>query len=358
VSPASGSLTVAVSGLPSGVPASVTITGTNFSANAYASSTFTNVAAGSYTISAQDVTSGSITYTPSPRTQTIVVATAGTKAVIVYGAPAPSTTVPTVSVSGSPGTISNGQGVTITWSSTAASSCSGSWITGGLEVNGSRLVAPTITTTYSVTCSGAGGTATGGFTVTVSSSGADRFTWPTDPTSSASGFYGTCGDWPGVPGACYWLTAGGWRDVQPFQLNYFAGYGYHLGADWNYGSGSADANLPVFAAADGVVSSVQANVAGWGNIIFVKHATSFGDYTSMYAHVNWLTSGPPVSGATVSRGQQIALIGNGNGLYPYHLHFEVRSGTSTTAGSGYTSSRIATGPQGQTDPNAFVIDHR
>lgn len=187
------------------------------------------------------------------------------------------------------------------------------------------------------------------------------FTWPTDPNTASNGSYATCGDWPGVAGACFWLSTGGWRDAQPFQKHLFTGYGYHLGADWNLGSGSNDQNLPVHAVAAGVVSRVLTSYSSaWGNIVFLRHTTPAGTFTSMYAHVNWNTSGPPVVGASVSKGQQIARIGNANGYYgtAYHLHFELRRGDNTTPGSGYTTTRVSEGPQAQIDPNSFIATHR
>ncbi|HSU14349.1 BACON domain-containing protein [Longimicrobium sp.] len=188
--------------------------------------------------------------------------------------------------------------------------------------------------------------------------GDSGFTWPVDPSNSSNGFNGACGDWPGDSNGCFWISSNGWRDVQPFLRHLYDGHGYHLGADWNKGSGSDDANLPVYAVANGTVSDVRTNVSGWGNIIFVRHVTSFGIITSMYAHVNWNTSGPPAKGQTVSKGQQIARVGNGNGLYPYHLHLEIRVGDNVTPGPGYLSSRTATPPQGQIDPDVFIATHR
>lgn len=183
------------------------------------------------------------------------------------------------------------------------------------------------------------------------------FTWPTNPSYSGNGSNGPCGDWPGEPQGCYWLGTNGWRDVQPFQRFAFNGR-YHLGADWNLGSGANDAGLPVYAAGDGVIESVQSGVSGWGNVIFVRHQASDGTYTSMYAHVDWMSAGAPAVGTRVNRGQQIARVGNGGGRYPYHLHFEIRSGTSVVVGPGYTDGRLTVGPQGQVDPNAFIASHR
>jgi murein DD-endopeptidase MepM/ murein hydrolase activator NlpD len=190
--------------------------------------------------------------------------------------------------------------------------------------------------------------------------GASGFTWPKDPNNTSAGAFGYCADWPSHPSGCYWLNSNGWRDAQPYRRNLYSGHGYHLGADWNNGSGSSDANLPVYAVADGVVSRVADFGGAWGKVIFVRHSTPSGVYTSMYAHVNWNASGPPSQGQSVAKGQQIARIGNGNGYYgtAYHLHFELRVGDNTDPGLGYVTSQGAVSPQGQIDPDLFIRDHR
>jgi parallel beta-helix repeat protein len=78
--------------------------------------------------------------------------------------------VPTLSISASPSTITGGQSSTLTWSSTNATSCtaSGGW-SGTKAVSGTQIVSPTINTTYTLTCTGTGGTATQGTSVTVTS---------------------------------------------------------------------------------------------------------------------------------------------------------------------------------------------
>jgi len=72
-----------------------------------------------------------------------------------------STTVsaPTVSLTASPTSITSGQSSTLTWVSTNATSCTGVGFT-PTGVNGSITVAPTVTTTYSINCSGATALAT------------------------------------------------------------------------------------------------------------------------------------------------------------------------------------------------------
>ncbi|MEK7156339.1 MAG: hypothetical protein AAB790_00855 [Patescibacteria group bacterium] len=68
---------------------------------------------------------------------------------------------PTVLLTAAPSSITNGQSSTLTWSSTNANSCTGTnFSTGGATQNTSPgvSVSPVVTTTYTVTCTGAGGT--------------------------------------------------------------------------------------------------------------------------------------------------------------------------------------------------------
>lgn len=72
-----GRLTVGVSGLPAGTNAAITVTGPNgYSQSVAAGVTLQNLAPGTYTVAASDVTNGSTLYTPSPASQTASV-TAG-----------------------------------------------------------------------------------------------------------------------------------------------------------------------------------------------------------------------------------------------------------------------------------------
>jgi hypothetical protein len=79
---------------------------------------------------------------------------------------------PTVSISASPSSIIIGQSVTLSWSSTNATSCaaSGDW-SGTKATSGKETVTPSTTgsKTYSLSCSGAGGTGSASASVTVTS---------------------------------------------------------------------------------------------------------------------------------------------------------------------------------------------
>jgi len=78
-----GNMTVSVSGLPAGVVADVSVTGAAASYAVGASSDLVGVRAGQYTVTAQPVTSGSVTYIPSSSSQTVTVTAATTLTVSV-----------------------------------------------------------------------------------------------------------------------------------------------------------------------------------------------------------------------------------------------------------------------------------
>ena len=213
----------------------------------------------------------------------------------------------------------------------------------------------------------------------------DRFIWPIGAQNISSGHYGSCRDQESDPG-CFWLSDTStnqeiiWRDTQPFQKYCYHSeniQGRHLGADYNIGYNDNDEGEYVYAAGNGEISYVDKKPS-WGNIIYIKHKTSFGIYTSMYAHVVFLKKGPPLKkGTRVNRGEPIAKIGivkwdcgkKEDCRWPAHLHFEIRKGVDTYHGRGYTSCKNANdtseeciivnkGPQGQIDPNVFISSHR
>jgi hypothetical protein len=78
--------------------------------------------------------------------------------------------VVTASLSANPKSISAGQSSTLSWSSTNATSCAGSGFTAS-GISGSAVVSPTVTTSYSLTCTAGTDPATAMATVTVSTPG-------------------------------------------------------------------------------------------------------------------------------------------------------------------------------------------
>ena len=81
---------------------------------------------------------------------------------------APPPPVPVVNLSVSPSSIDQGQSATLSWSSTNATGCtaSGAW-GGSRNISGIVTVSPVVTSTYTLTCNGAGGSVSDSVTVTV-----------------------------------------------------------------------------------------------------------------------------------------------------------------------------------------------
>jgi glucose/arabinose dehydrogenase len=84
IAPPTGQLSVAIGGLPTGVPAAVVVTGPeSFRQTLEASRTLSSLASGVFTIVASDVASGGIRYAPTPALQVV---TLGDGAVMIAGA--------------------------------------------------------------------------------------------------------------------------------------------------------------------------------------------------------------------------------------------------------------------------------
>ena len=126
----------------------------------------------------------------------------------------------------------------------------------------------------------------------------------------------------------------------------------HLGDDWNgVGGGNTDLGDPIYAIANGYVKFAENYGGGWGNIVRIDHFLPNGDtYESFYAHCDEINT---TAGTWVQRGDQIGTIGNNNGMYLAHLHFEIRSDTSLPVGGGYSSYT-----EGYLDPTQFIKKHR
>ena len=102
---------------------------------------------------------------------------------------APPTPAPLVTLGASPSAITAGQSTMLNWSSTNASSCSasGSW-SGSRATNGSLSVSPTSNASYTLTCSGAGGSVNRTVAVSVTPAAAPQLTFSSaDSTVSTGG---------------------------------------------------------------------------------------------------------------------------------------------------------------------------
>lgn len=114
---------------------------------------------------------------------------------------------------------------------------------------------------------------------------------------------------------------------------------YHMGLDLKT---NARENLPVYAAADGYISRIKIEPAGFGRALYITHPNGL---TTLYAHLNdfnprieaylkeeqyrleswkvFLELGP--GDLPVRKGDFLAYSGNTGGSQAPHLHFEIRT---------------------------------
>lgn len=132
----------------------------------------------------------------------------------------------------------------------------------------------------------------------------------------------------------------------------------HLGEDWNgRGGASTDFGDPVYSIANGLV--VEARDYGrelrWGKVVRVIYKLPEGKgynfVEAIYAHLNDMLVQP---GDLLRRGEQIGTIGDVEGLYSPHLHFELRYLIDTPLGTGYDLK----GSYGHLDPSEFIKTSR
>ena len=101
---------------------------------------------------------------------------------------------------------------------------------------------------------------------------------------------------------------------------------YHPGEDWNgLKGGNNDLGDPVYAIGHGYVTFARDARMGWGNVVLIRHIFmengQLQTVDSMYAHMDKILVR---EGQQVTRGQQVGTIGTNHGMYPAHLHFEIR----------------------------------
>jgi murein DD-endopeptidase MepM/ murein hydrolase activator NlpD len=135
-----------------------------------------------------------------------------------------------------------------------------------------------------------------------------------------------------------------WYNAQDFGEN------RHLGEDWNKTSGGdTDCGEPVYSTADGMIVNAHDAGPGWGNVVVIEHRADDGTkLRSLYGHLQSMTK----TSGVVKRREQIGTIGNANGRYKCHLHFELRWNDCplwNDVGPGYSETR-----HGWIDPSEFI----
>jgi len=131
----------------------------------------------------------------------------------------------------------------------------------------------------------------------------------------------------------------GYRTVtSPYGYRVHPIYGYkkfHKGIDI---SGSGIKGKPILAAADGTVSIAKYNAGGYGYYVMVNHGKNTDDgkyYATLYAH---MTKYIVKVGQKVKKGQVLGYVGTTGASTGYHLHYEVRRGTSSSGDIFYDTT--------------------
>jgi murein DD-endopeptidase MepM/ murein hydrolase activator NlpD len=135
-----------------------------------------------------------------------------------------------------------------------------------------------------------------------------------------------------------------WYNAQDFGEN------RHLGEDWNANTGGdTDCGAPVYAAADGRITFAEDSGAGWGNVVIIEHTAADGTkIQSLYGHLESIVK----TSGEVKRREQIGTVGNADGHYKCHLHFEIRWTDClfwNKPGGGYGDDK-----NGWIDPSEFI----
>lgn len=131
----------------------------------------------------------------------------------------------------------------------------------------------------------------------------------------------------------------------------------HLGEDWNgNGGGDSDEGDPIYAIGRGVVVLSENVHVGWGNVVIVRHV--YREITgkvemvdSLYGH---LMERKVRVGQIIERGQLVGTMGSNFGMYPVHLHLEVRKNLAI----GMNRSKFARDYSNYHSPTAFINAHR
>jgi murein DD-endopeptidase MepM/ murein hydrolase activator NlpD len=96
----------------------------------------------------------------------------------------------------------------------------------------------------------------------------------------------------------------------------------HLGEDWNKNTGgNTDCGEPVYSMANGEITNAADAGPGWGNVVIVTHTLADGKKVqSLYGHLLEIAK----TTGEIKKREQIGKVGNANGKYLCHLHFEIR----------------------------------
>ncbi len=147
---------------------------------------------------------------------------------------------------------------------------------------------------------------------------------------------------------------------KPDAENYYKARGFrpngHLGEDWNgINGGNSDLGDPVWNIGHGMVVFARDMRSSWGKSVIIRHIYLEGKklvtIDSMYTHLDRIDV---KVGQQLARGEQLGTIGSNRGMYPAHLHFEMRKNLNI----GMNRFAFSRGLENYIDPTPFIAQRR
>lgn len=151
---------------------------------------------------------------------------------------------------------------------------------------------------------------------------------------------------------------GHWVDANPF-LTLTPGKSYHTGADLNLNKPhwDADRGMPLHACASGVVTTA-AKFKVWGWLVVIRH-DPLPDGLAVWSRYAHMRSVSVSVGQRVERGESLGTIGDADGFYAAHLHFDIaKTDDLDKKPTHWPALNKAEVQRVYVNPQTFILTHR
>lgn len=155
---------------------------------------------------------------------------------------------------------------------------------------------------------------------------------------------------------------GTWFDATGFASRYLLNGipQFHTGADLNSNSPhwDADRHAPVYASGSGLVTFSGRGNGTWGNLVVIRH-DPLPDGLVIWSRSAHMNNVLVKTGDVVARGQQIGQVGNSDGRFAYHLHFDMARTDIMERNPNHWPGASYEGVLAHyIDPKTFIQQHR